>query len=268
MSREPGAAPQRARKRFGQHFLTDPRILARIVDALAPTAADVVVEVGPGRGALTELLAARAGCVVAVEIDRDLAAALRTRYDGSEHVRIVEGDVLDADLARLGGPDYLLVGNLPYYITTPVIFRALASPRPRRAVFLVQREVAERLAAPAGTSAYGALSVNVRALARVDLVFGVRAGAFQPRPSVESALVRLVPLDAPLVSPHEEAPFRSFVRAAFGMRRKQLQRVLRGVANLSAERAAAVLAATDIPPATRPESLGPEEFVRVYRASC
>jgi 16S rRNA (adenine1518-N6/adenine1519-N6)-dimethyltransferase len=137
----------RPRKRFGQHFLADPRSLERIVEALAPEPSDTVVEIGPGRGALTDLLIPRSGRLVAVEIDRDLVRHLKARYAGQPNVEVVEGDALNADWAAMAGGSYLLAGNLPYYITTPLLFRILATPRPRRAVLLVQREVAARLAA-------------------------------------------------------------------------------------------------------------------------
>ena len=142
----------RPRKRFGQHFLTDVRALQRIVDALAPDPGDTIVEIGPGRGALTDLLASRSRRLVAIEIDRDLVRHLRERYADQPHVEIVEGDALEVDWGVLAGDDYVLAGNLPYYITTPLIFRILASPRPKRAVLLVQREVSARLAAEPGTS--------------------------------------------------------------------------------------------------------------------
>lgn len=137
----PGGGLPAPRKRFGQHFLRDRGVLERIADALQLTGADTVVEIGPGRGALTDLLAGRARRLVAVEIDRDLAAHLRDRYRADPHVEIVEADVLKVRLAELAGTDdYVLAGNVPYYITTPILFHALAAPRPRRAVYLVQRD--------------------------------------------------------------------------------------------------------------------------------
>ena len=180
-------------KKFGQHFLTDPTILSAIVDALAPTKTDTVLEVGPGRGSLTDILAQRAGKVVAVEIDRALAAQLAERYPAGSHVEIVEGDFLESDARTLAGDDYLLIGNVPYYITTPIVFKAIESPMPRRSVFLVQREVAERMAATAADEDYGALSVNIAVVANVEQVLRVPARAFKPPPKVESAVVRLTP---------------------------------------------------------------------------
>jgi 16S rRNA (adenine1518-N6/adenine1519-N6)-dimethyltransferase len=256
-----------ALKRFGQHFLADGRILQRIADALQLTPADTVVEIGPGRGALTDLLAARAGRVVAVEIDRALAELLRKRYADRPQVTIVEADVLAAPIAESAGTDdFVLAGNVPYYITTPIIFHALERPRPRRAVYLVQREVAERAAAPPGSKTYGALSVNVQSVARVETLFAVPPGAFRPPPKVDSAVIRIVPRDDPAIAPEEEARFRSFVQEAFGLRRKQLRRVVRTIANLDAERAEAALAVAGVDPDARPETLSPEQFAAVFRA--
>jgi 16S rRNA (adenine1518-N6/adenine1519-N6)-dimethyltransferase len=256
----------RPRKRLGQHFLRDRAVLVRIADALGLTGAETVVEVGPGRGALTDLLAPRAGRLIAVEIDRDLAAHLRDRYAGSPHVEVVEADVLEVELAALAGPDFVLAGNVPYYITTPILFHALRPPRPARAVYLVQREVAERLTAAPGGKEYGALSVNVQAVARAELLLRVPPGAFQPPPKVDSAVVRVTPRADPVVAPDEERRFRTFVQAAFGMRRKQMVRVVRTVSGLDPEAAAAVLAEAGVAPGARPETLAPEAFARVVRA--
>ena len=257
----------RPRKRLGQHFLVDRRVLERIADALAPTSADTVVEIGPGRGALTDLLAARAGRVVAIELDRDLVPYLRERYAAAGNVEVIEHDVLDLALADAAGtPDFLVAGNVPYYITTPILFHALASPRPRRAVFLVQREVAERVAAQPGSKTYGALSVNVQAVATAELVARVPAGAFRPPPSVESAVLRVTPRADPVVPPPLEELYRRLVQDAFGLRRKQLRRVVRTVARVDADRADAMLALAGLDAELRPESLSPEEFARLLAA--
>lgn len=261
-----GAGLPTARKRFGQHFLRDRAVLARIVDALELTGAETVLEIGPGRGVLTDLLAPRARRLVAVEIDRDLAAHLRARYAADPHVEIVEADVLRVALGELAGPDYVLVGNVPYYITTPILFQALAAPRPRRAVYLVQREVADRLTADPGGKEYGALGVNVRAVVDAELITRVPPGAFVPPPKVESAVVRLTPRASPDVEPHEERRFRRFVQAAFALRRKQLRRVVRTVAGLDADAAEAALAAAGVDPDARPETLSPAEFAALVRA--
>ena len=254
------------RKSLGQHFLNDRRILTRIVDALDPALDETVLEIGPGRGAMTDLLKDRAGTVIAIEYDRALAARLRDRYAGS-NVRVVEADVLETDLGATAGGRYALIGNVPYYITTPILFHALQPPRATRAVYLVQREVADRMRAAPGSKAYGALSVNLQALATVESLFRVPAGAFQPPPKVESAVVRVTPRDQALVSPTEEAGFREFIQAIFGMRRKQMRRVLRGVGSHDAATAEAILQRVHIAPDSRPETLSPELFVALYRAT-
>ena len=256
----------RPRKRLGQHFLVDRTVLERIADTLAPTASDVVVEIGPGRGALTDLLSQRARRVIAIELDRDLVPYLRDRYREAGNVDVIERDVLEVNLGEVGGSEFLLAGNVPYYITTPILFHALAPPRPARAVYLVQREVAERIAAPPGSRTYGALSVNVQAVARAELVARVPAGAFRPPPAVESAIVRLTPRPDPVVDRSLEAGFRSLVQDAFGLRRKQMRRVVRTVAHLGVDAADQVLAAAAIDPEVRPETLSPEDFARLLHA--
>jgi 16S rRNA (adenine1518-N6/adenine1519-N6)-dimethyltransferase len=159
------------------------------------------------------------------------------------------------------------VGNVPYYITTPILFHALVPPRAQRSVYLVQREVADRLSAKPGTKEYGALTVNVAAVAKAETLFRVPAGAFSPPPKVESAVVRITPLDTPLVTPEEERPFRLLVQGAFGMRRKQMRRVLRSLYNLDVERADALLDKVGIEGEVRPETLSPAEFVGILRGA-
>jgi 16S rRNA (adenine1518-N6/adenine1519-N6)-dimethyltransferase len=257
------AAP---RKRLGQHFLTDRHMLTRIADAVAAGATETVVEIGPGRGALTELLVSRAAHVAVIELDRLLAAALRQRYAGDQRVTVIEGDVLDLPLSEAAGTaKYVVAGNVPYYITTPILFHTLRPPRPTRTVLLVQREVAERVVSAPGSEAYGALSANVQAIARPEIVGHVPAGAFTPRPSVESAILRLVPLAKPVVSDAEQSAFGEFVIAAFGARRKQMRRVLRTVCGISADDAQRVLEAAVVPIDARPEVLTPEQFATVWR---
>ncbi|MFI5257161.1 MAG: 16S rRNA (adenine(1518)-N(6)/adenine(1519)-N(6))-dimethyltransferase RsmA [Gemmatimonadales bacterium] len=253
------------RKSLGQHFLTDKRILGRIADALKLRGGETIVEIGPGRGALTDILAERAGRLVAIEVDRALAAMLRERYARRGNVMIAEGDVLKTSLSELAAGPFVLVGNVPYYITTPILFHALQPPRAERAVYLVQREVADRLSSPSGTKEYGALTVNVAAVARAETLFRVPAGAFSPPPKVDSAVVRITPLEHPLITPEEERPFRHLVQGAFGLRRKQMRRVIRTLRSLDAETADRVLEAADIDPAARPETLSAEQFVKLLR---
>jgi 16S rRNA (adenine1518-N6/adenine1519-N6)-dimethyltransferase len=255
------------RKSLGQHFLSDRRILGRIADALHVAPGETVVEIGPGRGALTDLLVERAGRVVAIEYDRALAELLRQKYARRNNVLIAEADVLEVSLGELAAGPYALVGNVPYYITTPILFHALQPPRAERAVYLVQREVADRLSAAPGSKEYGGLTVNVAAVARAETLFRVPAGAFSPPPKVESAVVRITPRATPLVAAAEERPLRALVQSAFGMRRKQMRRVLRTIYALDAEGADALLAAAAVDPDVRPETLTPEQFVAVLRAA-
>jgi 16S rRNA (adenine1518-N6/adenine1519-N6)-dimethyltransferase len=255
------------RKSLGQHFLTDRRILGRIADSLALRGDETVLEIGPGRGALTDLLVERAGRLVAIEYDRALAALLSERYANRPSVEIVQADVLGVPLGELARGPYVLAGNVPYYITTPILFHALAPPRAERAIYLVQREVAERLVAPAGGKVYGALTVNVAALARAEILFGVPAGAFSPPPKVESAVVRITPLADPRVRPEEERRFRTLVQSIFGMRRKQMRRIVRTAFALTPEEAELLLGESGIEPDARPEVLGVERFVALLRAA-
>ena len=254
------------RKRLGQHFLSDPRILSRIADALALSGTETVIEIGPGRGGLTDILAARAARVIAIEIDRALAARLRERYASDARVMVVEQDVLEADLAALAEGPYVLAGNVPYYITTPIIFHALVPPLPLRAVYLVQREVAERAAAPPGSGTYGALSVNIQAVANVEILFRVAPGAFHPPPKVDSAVMRITPREDPLVRPGDAHRYRVLVQEAFGLRRKQMRRVLRTISGEDAGAADRVLEAAGVAPDARPETLSPADFARVMQA--
>ena len=263
-------------KRLGQHFLTDRNMLQRIVDALEPAPDDVVVEIGAGTGSLTEQLLARGLRVIAIEKDRRLAAELGTRKaeGGTDRLTVVHGDALHVDWQAMlvppsafRVPHFKVIGNIPYAITSPLIDKALTPPLPARIVFLVQAEVADRIAAPPGSKTYGALSVGVQAVARVERLFTVRAGAFTPPPKVTSAVVRLTPLVQPLVAPEEIAAFRAFVTACFTRRRKQLRNVVMAATGRSAAVVTAGLAALGLDAAARPETLAPEIFVRLLRWS-
>jgi 16S rRNA (adenine1518-N6/adenine1519-N6)-dimethyltransferase len=253
------------RKSLGQHFLNNRQILSRIVDALGLQGGEAVIEIGPGRGSLTDLLRERAGKVIAIEYDRALAAILRERYADDPRITVLERDVLEVNFSELVNGPYSLVGNVPYYITTPILFQGLTRPRPERAVYLIQREVAERIVAPPGDREYGALSVNVQALATPEILFRVPAGAFSPPPKVDSAVLLIVPRADPVISPAEEDAFRGFVQGAFGFRRKQMRRVLRELWRLDAEYAEKALAAAAIEPTRRPETVSAEEFAHLLR---
>jgi 16S rRNA (adenine1518-N6/adenine1519-N6)-dimethyltransferase len=252
----------RAKRRLGQHFLADPRILSRIADALAPGPQDTVVEIGPGRGGLTAALQARAGRLVAIEKDRELVPLLRERFPS---VSVIEADALEIDWHTVAGPNFLLTGNIPYNITSPLIDKALIPPAPSRIVFLVQKEVADRVTATPNSAAYGALSIGVQAVARPERLFTVHSGAFRPPPKVDSAVLRLTPLDTPLVAESERAPFRRLVVGLFGFRRKQLLRGLRELTGWEAQRVAELLERLGLEDNARPETLAPERFAALLR---
>ncbi|HEX5438592.1 MAG TPA: 16S rRNA (adenine(1518)-N(6)/adenine(1519)-N(6))-dimethyltransferase RsmA [Gemmatimonadaceae bacterium] len=255
------------RRQLGQHFLNDPRILARIADAARLTGNETVVEIGAGRGSLTAALQERAGRVVAIELDRALATLLRERFGNNARVSILQADVLDVALGEVAGGPFTLVGNVPYYITTPILFRALEPPQPRCAVFLVQREVAERMTALPGTRTYGALSVNLQALATTELLFPVRAAAFQPPPAVDSAVVRVTPRMETVIAPSDAARYRRLVQDSFALRRKQMRRVARTIFGLDAATADVLLHASGIAPLARPETLTPGQFAALLHAA-
>jgi 16S rRNA (adenine1518-N6/adenine1519-N6)-dimethyltransferase len=254
----------RPKRRLGQHFLHDPKILDRIAEAVGATAADTVLEIGPGPGGLTEALARRAGRVIAIEKDAEIIDALRARVPAAT---IVEGDALELDWAALGGgTGGLVAGNIPYNITSPLLDKALTPPRPRRIVFLVQREVALRVGAGPGDRDYGALTVGIQAVARAEVLFRVPAGAFHPVPKVDSAVLRLEPLAEPLVRDDEVRSFRAAVVGLFGFRRKQLVRGVRELTGWGAGQAGGVVGQAGLEGTVRPEVLAPAEFLRLHRA--
>ena len=260
----------RPNKRLGQHFLADRGILDRIADALELEAGGAVIEIGPGKGSLTDILLARGARLMAIEKDPRLAAALRAWGvgRGASALTVIDGDALEADWhALLPRPTphaprtgFKVVGNIPYNITSPLIEKALTPPLPERIVFLVQLEVARRIAAAPGSKTYGALSIGVQAQCRVEELFTVLPGSFRPPPKVKSALLRLTPLDEPLVRADEVTPLRAFVTACFSRRRKQLHNAVPGAT-------AAGLTALGFDPKARPETLAPAEFVRLLRWS-
>lgn len=217
----------RARKRFGQHFLSDPAVLDQIDNALRLAPDDRLLEIGPGRGALTELLYGRSQRYLAIEIDRDLTPLLRARYPDLE---LLEADVLKVDLAELlsDGP-YRVVGNLPYNISTPLLGKLfLLGEGVQDLHIMLQQEVAQRLAAEPGTKAYGRLSVAAQARCSVDILFPVPPSAFTPPPAVESAVLALRP-QAPPLSPAGFAWLDQTLRLAFQQRRKRIANALKSL---------------------------------------
>jgi len=264
-------APHRAKKSLGQNFLIDPNQQRRIVDAVEATSQDTVIEIGPGQGALTRLLAERAGRLILIELDNDLAPTLQREFADAPHITVVHADFMDVDLHTLAGDVGALrvVGNIPYNITTPIIFRLLERAlRPRRIVLMIQKEVAERIVAPPGTGDYGALSVGVRTVAHVERLFNVGRGAFRPVPRVDSAVIAIEPFRPPPLSADDEVAVRELTRAAFSWRRKQLQKTLRSAPEyaLDADAVVAIEAATGIALEQRPEQLAPDEFIALARA--
>ena len=246
----------RPRKRFGQNFLADPHYVARIASAVAVQPGDAIVEIGPGLGALTETLVASAGTITAIEIDRDLAARLRQRFP-DDRLRLYEADALAFDFASLG-PALRIVGNLPYNISSPLLFHlALFDAQLRDIHVMLQREVVARMTAQPATADYGRLTVMLQARFAVTRLFTVPAGAFRPAPKVESAVARLVPLGAARPSIVDEALFARIVAAAFGQRRKTLRNALAAFADEAALRSA------DVDPSVRGETLSITDFVRL-----
>ncbi|MDX1577609.1 MAG: 16S rRNA (adenine(1518)-N(6)/adenine(1519)-N(6))-dimethyltransferase RsmA [Gemmatimonadota bacterium] len=268
MSRlEPGK--RRAKRALGQNFLVDPNLQRKIVEELGASPGDAVLEVGPGHGELSRHLAGRVARLVLVEKDRDLAAELGDRWAGRDDVTVVEGDALDMDLADLApaGRALRIVSNVPYNVTSPLLFAFLSlRPPATRIVVMVQREVAERIVSAPGRKTYGALSVGVQAIADADLVFTVGREAFRPRPDVESAVLRIVP-DPERVRAIDEAALRHVTRVFFNRRRKQMQKTLRTAPELAFEGdAIAFLRALGLDPRARPETIAPEAFVELSRA--
>ena len=243
--------------RLGQHFLCDPGILRRIAEAAVPEPGGLVLEIGPGKGTLTRALAARAARVIAIEADRRLAEALAAAPP-APNVTVLRGDALAVPWPHAD----VIAGNIPYRITSPLIERALTPPRPVRIVFLVQREVADRLAAPPGSASYGALSAGVQLVARVERLFSVKAGAFRPPPKVDSAVVRITPLTVDRQpSTVNERAARRLIQALFQRRRQQLQRSVREAYRLDATTTGSLLQAAGLDPIARPEQLAPHDFL-------
>src|ERR1700720_1163311 len=245
------------RKRFGQHFLHDPGVIRRIIDAVAPHDSERIVEIGPGRGALTWGLLERARGLDVIEIDRDLAQALKADPRAKNGLRVHVENVLDTDFIRLRGTGAPLrvVGNLPYNISTPLLFRLLTQ---RAAIadmyFMLQKEVVDRMTAQPSNKTYGRLTVMLAAVAEVEKLFDVGPGAFKPRPKVWSAVVRLRPTLEPRFDIGDEGVLRMLVTAAFSHRRKILSNGLKGLLTPGE------IESCGIDSQLRPEALTPSQF--------
>jgi 16S rRNA (adenine1518-N6/adenine1519-N6)-dimethyltransferase len=257
-----GHAPlqHRARKRFGQNFLHDPRIIQRIVEAIDPLPGQTIVEIGPGQAALTRQLVQRAGHVTAVEIDRDLAAWLRGEF-APEQLTLIEADALKLDWSTLAAGPIRVVGNLPYNISSPLLFRLMEyADKVTDQHFMLQKEVVDRMVAPPGSKTYGRLSVMLQVRYRMTKLFDVPRGAFHPPPKVTSSIVRMVPKAAGELPAMDFAIFGRVVAAAFNQRRKILRNALGDVAGPDA------FAAACVDPMARAETLAVDDYVRLTRA--
>lgn len=251
----------RARKRFGQHFLHERRVIERIVATIAPAWADRLVEIGGGHGALTRPLAAAAARLDVIEIDRDLAAQLAAALASHAGVTIHAADALDFDLARLGPGPLRVVGNLPYNISTPLLFHLLSFRSMIRDMHLMlQKEVVDRMVATPGGRSYGRLTVMLSRWADIAACFDIGPGAFQPAPRVTSSLVRIAVRDTPRFHVTDEARFARVVGELFSMRRKTLGRSLRGRITPAA------LEALGIDPRARAETLPPAMLAKLADA--
>ena len=250
-----------ARKRFGQNFLTDPGVIGRIIDAISPEPGQRIVEIGPGLAALTRQLADSGAQLHLVEIDRDLAARLRDEFVARDNVTVHEGDALSMDFGKItAGERFRLVGNLPYNISTPLLFHVLAwSDSIVDMHFMLQKEVVNRMAAAPGGKTWGRLSIMCQYHCSVAPLFDVPPEAFDPAPRVQSAIVRLLPHASPPVDIADMKAFERLLSRAFSQRRKTLRNSLRGIVD------ADDMAAAGIDPGARPETLDLAAFAQLAR---
>jgi len=253
----------RAKRSLGQNFLVDGNLQRKIVAALGAVPVDRVVEIGPGPGALTDHLAGRVRDLILVEVDTDLAETLEHRYADRDDVRVWTENVLEVDLPKRvpDWPRAKVIGNIPYNITTPILFHLLERPRPAEILLMVQREVADRIVAPPGGDGYGALSVGVQSVADAVMLFGVPRRAFRPSPNVDSAMLRITPHDPPRLTPEEEQRLRRLTRAAFQWRRKQMQKTLRDHPDLRVPRPEVRRLGETVDLTRRPETFSPDELL-------
>lgn len=252
----------RPKKHFGQHFLHERSVIDRIVAAIAPGADDRIIEIGPGEGALTLPLLRAAGRLTAIELDRELIEPLRARAIGIGELDVIHADVLKVDLAALAnGGKLRLAGNLPYYVSSPILFHCLAHAGAIADMhFMLQKEVVDRMAAAPGSKVYGRLSVMLQLACRVEPLLRVAPGAFRPPPKVDSAVVRMTPLSsAERPDPALTRAIDAVVRAAFGQRRKTLANALRSLLDAEAIRT------SGIDPRARAENVAPQGYVALAR---
>ena len=253
----------RPRKRFGQNFLHDQAVIERILNYVNPKSGDHLVEIGPGRGALTRGLLQRAGALDAIELDRDLLEPLRRQCASLGILRLHNADALTFDFRPLrdNGRRMRLVGNLPYNISTPLLFHLIEQADAIEDMhFMLQKEVVDRMAAGPGSKTYGRLSVMLQVSCEVTPLFDIGPESFDPPPKVDSSLVRLCPLAEPLVAAERMTGFARLVSTAFAQRRKTLRNNLKGL--LDADR----ISALGIDPGTRTETLSPEDLIRLHEA--
>ena len=250
-------SPHRPRKRFGQHFLKDPGVIDAIIQSVGATESDTVVEIGPGLGAITRSLAEKAGALHAIELDRDLIAKLANEYASATNVTVHEADALRFDYSSLG-ESLRIVGNLPYNISTPLLFHLL---KYRDCIvdmhFMLQKEVVDRMAASPGRKAYGRLGIMLGCHFQIDALFDVDRDAFDPPPKVTSAVVRLAPLPAGTYIINDEEGLSRLVATAFSQRRKTIRNSLKNVLS------EAQLVAAGIDPGLRPEAISIADYVRL-----
>jgi 16S rRNA (adenine1518-N6/adenine1519-N6)-dimethyltransferase len=251
----------RARKRFGQHFLHDQNVIDRILRAIDPQPGDRLLEIGPGRGALTWPLLRRCGSLTAVELDRDLVPALEGEAAAHGKLEVINTDMLEFDLADIDdGRAFRLVGNLPYNISTPLMFHLLESAELIRDMhFMLQKEVAQRIVASPGDSSYGRLSVMLQYRCDCQYLFEVAPGSFRPPPRVDSAVVRLSPFDRPQYEIGSQDVFAAIVQSAFSQRRKTIGNSLKSIVDRE------TISRCGIDPSLRAERLAIADFARLSR---
>lgn len=251
------------RKRFGQNFLHDKMVIQRIVNSINPRQGDHIVEIGPGEGALTELVLDKIGAMDVIELDRDLIPLLKIRFVMQEGLTIHQADALKFDFCQLqqGEKKLRIIGNLPYNISTPLLFHLLDNSHCIQDMhFMLQKEVVDRIVAKPGDTSYGRLGIMLQYFCRAEYVFTVKPGAFRPAPKVDSAIVRLIPHAKPPVEINNFDEFSKLVNYCFTQRRKTLRNILKGQLEVSQ------IEALNIEPTIRPERLSLEDFTKLANA--